>query len=215
MAAATANLLTTSREVSSIVLAMAVAPSRSGFDDDSFLLARLVAGDEAGLEESYDAFGDIVFGIARRITGDVRAAEDVVQEVFVQLWQRADQVDLDKCSLRGWLSVLAHRRAVDSVRGEQRVRRREERVGNELAVDAGCTTIDLADWAVVADRADRARAAVASLPPDLRRAIELAYWQGHSYREVGEELGIPEGTAKSRLRLGLARLAVLLEGELV
>ena len=193
---------------------MAAAPARL-HGDDSFVVARLVAGDETALAELYDCYGEIVFGVARRITADVPAAEDVVQEVFLHIWQCPAQVDLGRCSLRGWLSVLAHRRAVDWVRRQDRARRREERATVQLDVETPPPVVDLSELVMSADLAARARAAVASLPPDQRTAIELAYFRGHTYREVGAELGIPEGTAKSRMRLGLARLAVLLENEMV
>lgn len=192
------------------MLAMPAAPSRMDSNEELDLVARLVAGDESGLAEMYDTFSALVLGVARRITVDPTASEDVVQEVFLHVWQRPEQVDLARCSLRGWLSVLAHRRAVDWVRRQERARSREERAGLEAEFKHG-EVVDLADWALAVDRGDRARAAVASLPIDQRRAIELAYWSGRTYREVGVELGIPEGTAKSRLRLGLARLAVLLD----
>lgn len=195
------------------MLTMPTASTRAGSNEDSVLLARLVAGDDAGLAEAYDAFAELVLGVARRVTGETSASEDVVQEVFVHLWQHPDQVDLGRCSLRGWLSVLAHRRAVDWVRREERRRAREERAGRdtEIVLDPG--GVDLADWVAVVDRVSRARRAVESLPPEQRRAVELAYVEGCTYRQVGERLGIPEGTAKSRLRLGLAKLASTVEGE--
>lgn len=185
------------------------APPDAGRIDDQLVLARIVAGDDSALGEAYDHLAPMVFGVARRIVADPVAAEDVCQEVFVQLWTNASAIDLHRCSLRGWASVLAHRRAVDLVRRRERARRRDEH-GSRHA-DADCRVVDLAEGAVADDRARRARTAVASLPDDQRRAIELAFWHGRSYRQVADELGIPEGTAKSRLRLGLARLATLLE----
>ena len=171
----------------------------------------MVAGDDSALGEVYDRLAPMVFGVARRVTADPIAAEDVCQEVFVQLWTNASAIDLERCSLRGWASVLAHRRAVDVVRRNERTRRREAK--GTLSTEPDCWVVDLAESAVSDDRARRARLAVASLPEDQRRAIELAYWRGRSYRQVADELGIPEGTAKSRMRLGLARLAALLEEE--
>jgi RNA polymerase sigma factor (sigma-70 family) len=195
------------RRRTDIVLAVN-APPESARVDDRLLVARMVAGDDAALAEVYDRLAPMVFGVARRVTADPIAAEDVCQEVFVQLWTNASAIDLERCSLRGWASVLAHRRAVDVVRRNERSRRREAK-GTPSEPD--CWVIDLAEGAVSDDRARRARLAVASLPEDQRLAIELAFWRGHSYRQVAEELGIPEGTAKSRMRLGLARLAALLE----
>jgi RNA polymerase sigma factor (sigma-70 family) len=192
------------------VLAM-IAPAEAAARTEQVLVTRLVAGDDSALEEVYDRSAPMVYGVARRVVGDPVAAEDICQEVFVQLWTKAAAIDLDRCSLRGWLSVLAHRRAVDFVRHRERARRRE--VQSDAPGERAPVVIDLADAAVTEDRARRARAAVATLPDQQRRAVELAFWGGRSYRQVADELGIPEGTAKSRVRLALARLAALLEGE--
>lgn len=186
-----------------------IRPFEATDRDDDVLLARLVAGDEAALGEVYDRFAPMVLGVARRVLADPIAAEDVCQEVFVQVWTRAAAIDLDRCSLRGWLSVLAHRRAVDCVRRIERARRRDERGATDET--RGCQVTDLADVAAADDLARRALQAVAALPAEQRRVVELAFWGGLSYRQVADELGIPEGTAKSRVRLALARLATMLE----
>jgi len=192
------------------VLAMRAAAEATD-RDDRVLVARLVAGDDSVLAQVYDTFAAMVLGVARRAVVDPVAAEDVCQEVFVQLWQHADVIDLDRCSLRGWLSVLAHRRAVDWVRRAERARGREAR---SQSADPGGEVVDLAELVATEDRGRQARAAVAALPAEQRRVLELAFWGGRSYREVADELGIPEGTAKSRVRLALARLAELLgDGE--
>jgi RNA polymerase sigma factor (sigma-70 family) len=186
------------------------APVQVADRDEHVLVARLLAGDDSALAEIYDRCASLVFGIARRVVADPVAAEDVCQEVFTQLWCHAGAVDLDRSTLRGWLSVLAHRRAVDWVRRSERSRRREERA-EPTASDV--VMPDLAELAADQDRARRARAAVAALPDDQRRAVELAFWGGRSYRQVADDLGIPEGTAKSRVRLALARLATVLREE--
>jgi RNA polymerase sigma factor (sigma-70 family) len=116
--------------------------------------------------------------------------------------------DPERGSLRTWLGTLAHRRAVDYVRREEARRRRSVR-------DAACrvTVPDVEELATALVTAERVRAALGVLPPEQREAIELAYFGGRTYREVADELGIPEGTAKSRLRLGLRRVAAVLEPE--
>ncbi len=167
---------------------------------------RLVAGDGRALEELYDQFGAFVYGLAARVIGDRAAAEDVTQEVFVTLWERADRFDPDRGRLRTYLGTLAHRRSVDWVRREEAKRRRAER---EAGYASAVPDVDEMAMAIVA--AERVRAAVDDLPADQREAIQLAYFGGRTYRQVAEELGIPEGTAKSRLRLGLQRIAHVLE----
>ena len=189
-----------------------MAPTEANAHHDEVLVARIVAGDDSALGEVYDRTATMVHGVARRIVRDPVAAEDVCQEVFVHLWCNAAKIDLARCSLRGWLSVLAHRRAVDWVRRHESARRREEKTRDDPSLDA--TVVDLAEHAAGQDRAQRARRAVASLPADQRTVIELAFWGGRSYTQVAEELGIPEGTAKSRVRLALAKLATILAEEL-
>ena len=167
---------------------------------------RLVAGEDAALGECYDQYSSFVYGLALRVIGDVRAAEDVTQDVFLCLWERPHAFDPDRGALRTWLGTLAHRRAVDHVRREEARRRRALRDAAQASV-----TPDVEEMAFALLAAERVRAALVTLPDEQREAIELAYFGGKTYREVAVVLGIPEGTAKSRLRLGLRRIADALE----
>jgi RNA polymerase sigma-70 factor (ECF subfamily) len=169
---------------------------------------RVVAGDDQALREVYDQYASFVFGIAARVIGDPRAAEDVSQDVFVSFWERPAAFDPERGSLRTWLGTLTHRRAVDHVRREEARRRRAAR-------DAGraVTAPDVEEMATALLTAERVRAALDVLPEEQRRAVQLAYFGGKTYRQVAETLGIPEGTAKSRLRLALRRIADALEAE--
>jgi RNA polymerase sigma factor (sigma-70 family) len=171
---------------------------------------RLIAGEEGALNEIYDQFSSFVYGLALRVIGDARAAEDVSQDVFVTVWERPAAFDPDRGSLRTWLGTLAHRRAVDHVRREEARRRRAIK-------DAArpVSTPDVEEMALALVTAERVRSALDTLPDEQRRAIQLAYFGGKTYRQVAEVLGIPEGTAKSRLRLGLRRIADVLETETV
>lgn len=187
---------------------MSLLPSRST-ERDVELRARLVAGDEGALSTLYDDYGSFVFGLALRVTGDRRAAEDVVQEVFVRVWERPALFDPERGSMRSWLGTLAHRRAVDHVRREEATRRRARRE----AETSWSAPVDIEDIATSLALADRVRSAVDGLPADQQVAVRLAYFGARTYRQVACELGIPEGTAKSRLRLGLRRLAEVLEPE--
>lgn len=173
------------------------------------LAHRLVAGDEAALGELYDLHSAFVHGLALRVIGDRQAAEDITQDVFVRFWQDPTRYDPDRGSLRAFLGTLTHRRSVDLIRREEARRRRETKTSLEPRF---ATAVD--DSAVRTMTAERVREAVALLPPAQRQALELAYFEGHTYRQVADVLGIPEGTAKSRLRLGLQRIAELLHPEL-
>jgi RNA polymerase sigma-70 factor, ECF subfamily len=168
---------------------------------------RLIAGDETAVADLYDQYASFVFGLARRVTGDRTAAEDVTQDVFVACWERPTVFDPDRGRLRTFLGTLAHRRAVDWVRREEARRRRAER-------DAALVVRvpDVEEMVSALATAERVRAEVERLPVEQAEAIRLAYFGGKTYRQVAVELGIPEGTAKSRLRLGLRRIAAALEG---
>jgi RNA polymerase sigma-70 factor (ECF subfamily) len=170
--------------------------------------ARLVAGHESALTEIYDQFSSFVYGLALRVIGDARAAEDVSQDVFVSVWERPDAFEPTRGSLRTWLATLTHRRAVDYVRREEARRRRALRDASRAPA-----TPDVEEMALALVTAERVRTALDTLPDAQRRAIHLAYFGGKTYRQVAEVLGIPEGTAKSRLRLGLRRIAETLELE--
>ena len=190
-------------------LAVAV-PSRAvpsgGVSDDRLLRDRLVAGDERALAAIVGDFGALVRGVARKVLGDDAAAEDVTQDVFVWLWEKPDRFDPDRGSLRAFLTVVSRRRAIDWIRRHDADRRRADRAAQEAPLVAD----DLADGVSARDDAAQVRAAVAALPADQREAVRLAFFGGLSYREVAVELGIPEGTAKSRLRLALAKLSAAL-----
>jgi RNA polymerase sigma-70 factor (ECF subfamily) len=178
--------------------------------DEARLRDQLAFGDETAFIDLYERLGPLVYTIAARVTRDGRAAEDITQEVFLAIWQRPLAFDPAKGSLRGWLAMMAHRRAVDLVRREETHRRAS--LDGRLYAGAVSRGDPVGDQVSDADAAERLRTALRTLPEHLGRAITLAYLEGRTYREVAVELGVPEGTAKSRLREGLRRLAVALRG---
>ena len=178
----------------------------------SFLAARLAAGDDRALAEAFDEFGPAVHAVARQILGDPAAAQDVVQDVFVDLWCHPQRYDETRGTLRTYLTLVARHRAQDVVRSELRRSGREERHARLLPPPPRPSPDqEVAD----AETASTVRAAVRTLPEDQRRAVELAYFDGLSYRDVARRIGIPEGTAKSRVRLALAKLETMLGHELL
>ncbi|MFH8611331.1 RNA polymerase sigma factor [Streptomyces sp. NPDC018029] len=173
---------------------------------DTALHRRLVYGDEAALAEVHAAYGGLVQRVATRVTRDRTAAEDVAQEVFAHLWTRPYAFDARRGSLRGWLSMLAHRRAVDWVRGEERHRKAAH--ADEAALRAFPAPGPAPDEAILEqERSLLLHSALARLPLPQRQVVHLAYFAGRTYRQAAVELGIPEGTAKTRLRTALRTLA--------
>lgn len=143
-----------------------------------------------------------MISFARRLVGDRARAEEVAQEVFVRLWQRSSRFDPQRGALRAFLLALTHGRALDVVRSDSARSRREARDATLVPTDGRP-----ADAPVVASAvAGAVRAALGALPPNERRCVELAYYGGHSYRNVATMLGEPEGTVKTWIRSGLARL---------
>jgi RNA polymerase sigma-70 factor (ECF subfamily) len=177
----------------------------------SLLAARLAAGDGRALAEVFDELGAAVHATALQIL-DPAAAQDVVQDVFVDLWCHPERYDETLGSLRTYLTLRARHRALDIIRSELRRAGREERHARLLpAPRQPSPGEEVAD----ADAAAAVRAAVRTLPPEQRRVVELAYFGGLSYRDVAQKIGIPEGTAKSRVRLALARLETVLDRQLL
>jgi RNA polymerase sigma-70 factor (ECF subfamily) len=179
---------------------------------DALLASRLAAGDDHALAEAFDHLSPTVYGAALRVLGEGSAAQDVVQDVFVELWSHPDRYDPKAGTLGTYLNLRARHRAVDVVRSELRRLARQAR--HHRLTPAG-HDLSPGDAVTAADTADVVRAAVRLLPDGQRQVVELAYFQGLSYREVALAPGIPEGTAKSRLRLALAKLETVLDRQLL
>jgi len=157
---------------------------------------------QGALAEAYRRHAGGAFGLALRITNDRALGEEVVQEVFLRLWNDPEKFDPARGSLRAYLLAQTHGRSVDLVRSESSRRAREERGARR---DRG-TDYDLEREVWDLTLAEHLRDALGELSDDERAAIELAYFGGHTYREVASLLGAPEGTVKSRIRTGLGRL---------
>ncbi len=174
---------------------------------DRAWMDRLAAGDLGALENLYDQYGAMAFSIAYRITGDRSAADDVVQDAFLGAWRNAERYVDARGSVRTWLLSIVHHRAIDSIR------RRRPTVELPDAEAILPDTLTLPDtWADVELRLDRAAVEVAlgTISTVQREAIELAYFGGLTQTEIAERTGVPLGTVKGRLRLGLQGLRTAL-----
>lgn len=169
---------------------------------DAALVVAIGRYHQEALAEVYRRHGGAVVGLARRLLGDAGRAEEIGQEVFLRLWNRPEAFDPGRGSLRSFLLASTHGRAVDLLRADTARRRREERDALRTAEAGYDVEREVWDLTVAA----RVQEAVAGLPEGERRAIELAYFGGYTYREVAGLLDEPEGTVKSRIRSGLQRM---------
>jgi len=173
-------------------------PGRAGL---AALLSQVSRGDDGAFGAVYDQVAGHVFGIARSVLRDPAQAEEVAQEVMLDVWRHAARYDIRRGTAMAWVMMLAHRRAVDRVRAEQAAMLREQRAARP----------DI-DYDVVAESvaarldAERVRRCLAALTELQRESITLAYYQGRTYREVASLLNVPVGTVKTRMRDGLIRI---------
>jgi len=168
------------------------------------LLARVAGGDQDAFATFYDATSRVVFGIVLHVVRDRAQAEEVTQEVYVEAWKAAPRYDRLQGSPSAWLNTIAHRKAVDRVRSAHRSTQRDQRHFEQTT--AVHTQPDVSEIVVAHDEGRRVRNALEHLPEVQRTAVELAYFSGFSHREVAEQLDIPLGTAKTRIRDAMKRL---------
>jgi RNA polymerase sigma-70 factor (ECF subfamily) len=185
--------------------AVATGAAAAG-DPQLALIQRVGRGDQAAFSDMYDSVAPLVHGVVLKIVRDPSQAEEVVQEVFVELWRVAPRFDPARGTVTSWVATIAHRRAVDRVRSEQAARNRVEREATRVERPHD----EVADSVVAVDETQferrRVRRALDRLTSMQREAVELAYFGGHTYREVAVLLGVPEGTIKTRIRDGMIRL---------
>jgi len=179
-------------------------PARGDAADDIRLVARIRAGDEQAMSELYDRYAKVVYAVALRVLQETSAAEDVLQDIFLQLWRNPDAFDASRGSLAAWLAVISRHRAID------RLRKRRPEVDIEECVIAGGP--DLSDEAERGLIVEKVRSVLAEMSPNQRNALELAYFQGLTHTEIAEKTGEPLGTIKTRIRTGLQQLRAKLAG---
>ena len=181
---------------------------------DAELVRRLRDADGAAMSQLYQRFGRPCYSLARRICADEGLAEDVVQEVFLTLWRDPTRFDPSRGSFATWLLTLIHHKAVDAVRRESTIRRRMV-AAPEAGEEWSPTPVPGADQAALARvAAGQVRAALHRLPVEQRQVLALAYFGGHTQREIAVLTGVPLGTVKSRMFTAVQRLRSLLTDQL-
>lgn len=175
------------------------------------LLDRVASGDQSAFATLYDDLSPMVFGIAKRVVRDTTHAEEITQEVFVDVWRLAARFDAGRGNIRSWVATIAHRRAVDRVRSEQAHRDRDR--AEMFTAPPHVSGPD--ELTVDHDAQQRAASALDMLSAPQREALELAYYGGLTHVEVADRLGIALGTAKTRIRDGLLRLRAVMGEEAV
>ena len=172
-------------------------------------MARLANGDKKALEDIYRATSTKLFGICYRILGDRKEAEDALQDVYVNLWQRADRYDPARASPISWLSTFARNRAVDRLR-TGKIRKNAVPVEEAAPVPDNAPLAD--DLLIDSERAARVHTCIETLEDNQREAIKTAFFEGRTYAELAEAQDVPLGTMKSWIRRGMAKLKTCLEG---
>jgi RNA polymerase sigma-70 factor, ECF subfamily len=165
---------------------------------DAALVSAIRSGNESAMAELYDRYSAIVYSVALRVLGDTGAAEDVLQEVFMQLWRNPGAFDSSRGNLAPWLAVIARNRAIDTLRKRH----------GETDIEDVVVSVE-PDLAGEADRAiamTKVRTVLGGMPAAQRSALELAYFEGLSHSEIAAKTGEPLGTVKTRIRAGLLAL---------
>jgi RNA polymerase sigma-70 factor (ECF subfamily) len=163
--------------------------------DDSFLLGRIQRGDEGAMASLYDRYSRVVYSVALRVLRDPAAAEDVLQDIFMQIWRKPDSFVSTRGSLAGWLAVIARNRSIDSLR-----RRKPQDSVDEVVL---ASSYNLAEESERNVMMERARGVMVGLPAEQRKVLEMAFFDGLTHSEIAELTGDPLGTVKTRIRAGL------------
>jgi RNA polymerase sigma-70 factor, ECF subfamily len=170
---------------------------------DLVLISAIRSGDENAMAQLYDRYSPIVYSVALRVLGDTAAAEDILQEVFMQLWRNPELFDSTRGNLGAWLAVIARNRSIDALR-----KRRPESDVTDVLVSV---EPDLAGEADRTRAMEKVRGALSKMPSAQRAALEMAYFEGLTHTEIASKTGEPLGTIKTRIRGGLLSLRKVFE----
>jgi RNA polymerase sigma factor (sigma-70 family) len=181
--------------------------------DDVSLLTRIAQGDQAALSALYDRYAKIIYAFAWKSLRSVEESEEVVMDVFAQVWRIGDRYDAQKGRVDTWLFTIARSRILDRVRKLQRTQPATTFSTDAVEIQPKADSVDLFEEVFIAERRNRVMAAMKTLPDQQRLVIELAYYQGLSHSQIAAQTGISLGTVKTRIRLGLNKLKSILATE--
>ena len=182
---------------------------------DQELLSKIASRDERALSQLYDRYSKLLFGTAVSILHETDDAEDILQEVFVQVWRKASTYQPTLGTVKNWLVRISHNRAINMLRSKRnREKQAEVSLPDDSAIRSQEFVSDLEDspWAGTSRAEEQAHisSAMSSLPEDQRMLIDLAFFQGYSHSEIAEKVAIPLGTVKTRIRSGMQSLKMQL-----
>jgi RNA polymerase sigma-70 factor (ECF subfamily) len=181
-----------------------VGDALSGMQDSpEQRLVRVASGDKAAFTELYDATAPRIYGLVKRLLVDPAQAEEVTQEIYLEIWQSATRYKPERGSAMSWMLTMAHRRAVDRIRASQASRDRDSRIGIR---DYDREYDQVAEHVEITMEGARVKRALQGLTELQRHAVELAYYGGLSHSEIAAQLHVPVGTVKTRIRDGMIRL---------
>jgi RNA polymerase sigma-70 factor, ECF subfamily len=180
------------------------SPEKDGISPDLATVTAMKSGSQSALAELYDRYSGIVYAVALRVLGDAGAAEDILQDVFLQLWRNPGAFDAARGSLGAWLAVITRNRAIDLLR-----RRKPETDIEDVVLSVAP---DLAGAADRSRAAEKVRGVLSAMPMPQRSALEMAYFEGMSHSEIANKTGEPLGTIKTRIRSGLIAMRKAFQG---
>jgi RNA polymerase sigma-70 factor, ECF subfamily len=181
-----------------------------GSIDDSTLLLQVAKGSQAAFSALYDRYARIVYSLALRSLRSVEDSEELVLDVFAQVWKIADRYDPQRGRVDTWLFTIARSRILDRLRKIQRRTPASGTVLDLAEIQVPATGVDLMEAAEISERQEKVRAVMVQLPPEQRLVVELAYYQGLSHSDIAQQTGTALGTVKTRIRLGLQKLHLAL-----
>ena len=177
---------------------------------EAALLIRVAQRDQAALSELYDRYARVLYAVAFKSLRSAEESEEVVLDVFAQVWRTADRYDVDKGRVDSWLFMMTRSRVLDRLRTLQRVTKVTVASENFAEIQTPTPGVDPIENVLISERRDRVLAALSQLPEAQRQVIELAYYKGLTQSEIAAQTNLSLGTVKTRIRLGLSKLRVVL-----